>query len=237
MKHFLLLAIASTLTLVFGTSCSSTSAKKEIKVSVAQQKLVLLEDGKVKKSYPVSTSKFGLGDRPGSCATPLGRMVITNKIGSGAPAGMVFKGRQPTGQVVKSEISTGDRITSRILRLAGRENGNSRAYGRCIYIHGTTAESAIGTPASYGCIRMKNRDIIDLFDKIPAGTAVTVVPGPVSGGSVFDTNAPSPQQRPSTIVTPATRPVMAPSAVATPATALVSNTPMGPAKNDQKTIR
>jgi lipoprotein-anchoring transpeptidase ErfK/SrfK len=144
-------------------------------VSVPDQQLALVRDGLKVATYPVSTSKFGLGDRPSSYSTPLGAMVVAQKIGAGAPAGAVFKHRQLTGEVLKPNVSGRDPIVTRILHLRGLESQNSRAFDRGIYIHGTPEERKIGRPASYGCIRMKSRDVIRVFESAPVGTRVQVV--------------------------------------------------------------
>lgn len=152
-------------------------------VSVQDQRLVVLDGSKVEKVYPVSTSKFGLGDQPGSKCTPLGTMKIAKKIGRGQPAGTVFKSRRPTGEVLPPNAPGRDPIVSRILWLTGEESRNRNAYGRYIYIHGTPEEWRIGTPASYGCIRMRSDDVIDLYRRIGVGTPVTVIPDSLMEGS------------------------------------------------------
>lgn len=150
-----------------------------VKVSVADQRMLLLEHGKPIATYPVSTSKFGLGDRPGSCATPLGQLEVAKKIGAGAPLGMKFKDRKPTGEIVPADAPGRDPIVTRILWLKGLEPQNSRAFARTIYIHGTAEEAKIGTPASYGCIRMKSHDIVDLFNKVGVGARVEISTDPL----------------------------------------------------------
>jgi len=151
-----------------------TTAEREILISVKDQKMALMEKGRPVAVYPVSTSKFCLGDTPGSYGTPLGKMMIAQKIGNGAPAGAVFKSRQPTGEVLPPNAPGRDPIVTRILRLTGQEPENARAFARHIYIHGTPEESTIGRPASYGCVRMKSGDVIDLFDRVPTGTQVNI---------------------------------------------------------------
>ncbi|MGI9241326.1 MAG: L,D-transpeptidase family protein [Verrucomicrobiales bacterium] len=146
-------------------------------MSVATQRMVLLDDGEFVKSYPVSTSKFGLGDQPGSKKTPIGTMKVAAKIGRGAPAGAVFKSRERTGEVLRPNAPGRDPIVTRILWLEGTQARNRNAYRRYIYIHGTPEESKIGSCASYGCIRMRSRDVIDLYRRIRKGTPVEVVPG------------------------------------------------------------
>lgn len=163
---------------VGAVSCASSStqstASREIVISVKDQKLALLEQGRPVAVYPVSTSKFGLSDTPGSYGTPLGRMKVAQKIGSGAPVGAVFKNRQPTGEVLAPNAPGRDPVVTRILRLTGQERGNARAFARNIYIHGTPEESTIGRPASFGCVRMKSQDVVDLFNRIPSGTDVNI---------------------------------------------------------------
>ena len=161
-------------------SCAvQSSAKMDhahvMEVSVPQQKMALYREGKLVKTYPVSTSKFGLGDQKGSYRTPLGKMEVAEKIGAGKPAGAVFKSRKWTGEVIKPNSPGRDPIMSRILWLKGLEARNKNTYSRYIYIHGTAAERDIGTPASYGCVRMKSRDVIDLYGKVGEGAKVFVV--------------------------------------------------------------
>ncbi len=148
-------------------------------ISTADQKMLVLRDGKPLVEYPVSTSKFGLGDRPGSNATPLGTLRVKRKIGSGAPAGAVFKSRRPPGEVIPVDAPGRDPIVTRILWLDGTEFRNRNAFERCIYIHGTPEERNIGTPASYGCIRMRSRDVIELFDTVGTGAKVTIISSPL----------------------------------------------------------
>ena len=135
-------------------------------------------------SYPVSTSKFGLGDRPGSRATPLGRLEIAKKIGSGQPSGMKFHARRATGEIVKANAPGRDPIVSRILWLKGLEPQNRNAYRRTIYIHGTAEEWKIGTPASFGCVRMKSHDVIQLYNTVGVGAKVEITREHISDNSV-----------------------------------------------------
>lgn len=143
-------------------------------ISVRDQNLALIHDGVVVARYPVSTSKFGLGDRSGTYATPLGSMAIASKIGANAPLGAVFKNRRPTGEVLAPNAPGRDPIVTRILWLRGLEKQNARAFSRNIYIHGTPEERLIGRPASYGCIRMRSRDVAQLFNAVPVGTRIEV---------------------------------------------------------------
>ena len=138
--------------------------------------MVVFDEGRPVAHYPVSTSRFGLGDLPRSNFTPTGRLKVVQKIGGGQPPGMKFKDRKPTGEIVPVNAPGRDPIVTRILRLRGCEPGNSRTYKRYIYIHGTPEESKLGHPASYGCIRMASRDIIQLYDTVGKGVSVDVVP-------------------------------------------------------------
>ena len=128
-------------------------------------------------TYDVSTSKFGVGDRRGSYRTPLGKLEVAKKIGAGAPVGMKFKSRHATGEIVPADAPGRDPIVTRILWLRGLEAQNRSAMDRGIYIHGTAAEHDIGRPVSYGCIRMRSRDVVQLFNTVGVGARVEVVPG------------------------------------------------------------
>ena len=146
-------------------------------VSVRDQAMLLVKDGKPIKAYPVSTSKFGLGSRSGSKRTPLGRMEVAKKVGTGAPSGAVFKSRRRTGEVLKPNAPGRDPIVTRVLWLRGLERSNRNTMSRYIYIHGTPEERKIGQPASYGCIRMKSQHIIDLYRRVGVGADVQVIRG------------------------------------------------------------
>lgn len=161
---------------------SKVNRNANVVVSVKEQKLALYtKDGQRVKEYPVSTSKFGLNDKPGNYGTPLGMHEIVAKIGQGVPPGSVFKSRQLTGEVLKPDAPGRDPIVTRIMWLRGMESQNKNAYNRCIYIHGTAEERNIGKPVSYGCIRMKSRDVIDVFDRTGIGSNVLVVEGKLPG--------------------------------------------------------
>mgnify|MGYP002654505542 CR=1 FL=1 len=148
-------------------------------VSVRDQQLLLTRDGIPVKAYKISTSKFGLGSYSGSNRTPLGKLAVARKIGGSAPKGMVFKSRKPTGEILKPNAPGRDPIVSRILWLQGKESQNRNTYRRCIYIHGTPEEWRLGSPASYGCIRMSSSDVIDLYKRIGVGAEVQVIRGPL----------------------------------------------------------
>jgi lipoprotein-anchoring transpeptidase ErfK/SrfK len=162
-----------------GASCVSPDLRHQVIISVPEQRMALLEDGAPVSTYPVSTSKFGLGDIPGTSGTPLGALEIAQKIGGGTPSGEVFKNRRPTGEIVLPDAPGRDPIVSRILWLRGREPQNARAYSRYIYIHGTPEERNIGLPVSYGCIRMRSSDVIELFDIVGTGARVVIADAPL----------------------------------------------------------
>lgn len=149
----------------------------QVIVSVKEQKLMLLQNGARVTTYPVSTSKFGLGDNFGRMTTPLGVMKVAQKIGDHAPSGAVFHNRRFTGEILRPNAPGRDPIITRILWLRGLEESNAHAFARAIYIHGTPEEKKIGQPASYGCIRMKSKDVTALYSQLPVGSVVQVVPG------------------------------------------------------------
>jgi len=178
------------------SSCAAPDTQHQLVVSTREQKLAVLDRGNVLAIYPVSTSRFGLGDWRGSRFTPLGKLQIAQKIGDNAPSGAVFKDRRRTGEIVAPDSPGRDPIVTRILWLRGLEAQNVNAFSRDIYIHGTPEERLIGKPASYGCIRMRSGDIIQLYDIVGTGAAVTIVNAPlaatvpslVSAHSMADTN-------------------------------------------------
>ena len=156
--------LAALILLSLGASCTTPDRHHQVIISIPDQRMALIEDGKPIATYPVSTSKFGVGDIPGTSETPLGDLEIARKIGGGAPSGAVFKDRRRTGEIVPPDAPGRDPIVTRILWLRGLEPRNARAFSRYIYIHGTPEERNIGLPASYGCIRMRSRDVLQLFD-------------------------------------------------------------------------
>lgn len=153
-----------------------TYAKGEIVVvvSAADQRMALVEDGVVRGKFPVSTSRFGLGDSYGSYATPTGWLKVAEKIGGQAKEGTVFKQRRPTGEVLPVNAQGRDPIVTRIIWLKGTEPQNQNSYRRCIYIHGTPEERWLGQPVSWGCIRMASKDVVTLFERIGVGTRVEI---------------------------------------------------------------
>jgi len=178
------------------SSCAAPDTQHHIVISTREQKLAVLDRSKLMAIYPVSTSKFGLGDWPGSSCTPLGKLEIAEKIGDDAPPGAVFKDRRRTGEIVVPDSPGRDPIVTRILWLRGREPQNANAFARDIYIHGTPEERNVGLPVSYGCIRMRSGDIINLYEIVGRGAEVTIVDAPlanvipslVSASSMAETN-------------------------------------------------
>ncbi|MBI3146071.1 MAG: L,D-transpeptidase [Pseudogulbenkiania sp.] len=157
----------------------------KIRVSIAEQALALFGvDGRLLRRYPVSTAALGAGEQQGSYQTPRGRHIVRAKIGYGAPVGAVFKARRWTGEICTAEAFAAeperDWILTRILWLSGRDVGRNRlgqvdTMRRYIYLHGTPDQVAVGRPASHGCVRMRNSDIVELFDLVPCGTEVEIV--------------------------------------------------------------
>lgn len=154
-----------------------------IEISIARQRLVLLEHNKVVREYAVSTALKGAGELQGSACTPRGRHVVSEKFGENAPINAVFVARKATGEIWSKELAAmnpnRDWILTRILWLDGCEEGANRggdvdSKKRFIYIHGTPENEPIGLPRSHGCVRMRNDDIIDLFGRVPEGTPVMI---------------------------------------------------------------
>lgn len=144
-----------------------------IEVSIATQHLQLWDGFRLVKEWPCSTSKFGIGFVEGSNKTPLGRFVVKEKHGHGLPSGTIFKARVPVGQW-RGEKLIDDLVLTRILRLEGKEAHNANTFDRYIYIHGTNDEPKVGQPASHGCVRLKNAEMIELYDLVPEGTEVWI---------------------------------------------------------------
>lgn len=166
--------------MVFLSSCTNLDNRHAMYISVADQEMLVTDRGEAVATYPVSTSKFGLSSAPGSYGTPLGRHRVVKKIGGGLPAGAVFKSRRFTGEVLPVDAPGRDPIVTRILWLDGKESRNRNSYGRFIYIHGTPEERNIGQPVSYGCIRMRSRDVIALYDRVGLGAKVDIFPEPLA---------------------------------------------------------
>ncbi len=158
---------------IFFAACAKDRVHTMI-VSIPQQKMALYKKGKLMHVYDVSTSKFCLSCSQGSNGTPLGRHEVAKKIGGGQPSGMKFKSRRPTGEIVPVDAPGRDPIVSRILWLKGLERHNRNTFDRCIYIHGTPEEWRIGTQASYGCIRMRSCEVIQLYGIVGVGAGVDI---------------------------------------------------------------
>ena len=169
----LLLLVFSGLDLLAGTD---TPVPPRIIISVRDQKLMVIENGQRAAIYPVSTSRFGIGDRRGSMTTPLGWLQVAQKIGDHAPPGAVFHNRRFTGEILPPNAPGRDPIVTRIIWLRGLEKSNENAFGRGIYIHGTPEEKFIGKPASYGCVRMSSKDVQEVYAQIQIGALVRIVP-------------------------------------------------------------
>ena len=151
------------------------SPEPRIRISVEKQRLTLKSGRKKLAEYPISTSRFGLGSKEGSFKTPTGTFRIAEKIGEGMPLGTVFKSRRPV-EATKKALREEDLVMTRILWLDGLEPRNANTHDRYVYIHGTNHERQIGQPASHGCVRMKNADLVDLFDRVKEGTPVEIRP-------------------------------------------------------------
>lgn len=224
-------------------SCSSSETTSEVVVSVKDQKMGIYSEGILKKEYAISTSKFGLGDQLNSYRTPLGKHEVIAKIGHGLPPGAVLKSRHWNGEVLKPNAPGRDPIVSRILWLNGLENDNSNAKRRYIYIHGTTEESRLGQPASYGCIRMGMQDVVDAFNEVNIGDKVVITKKPLPAGKAppevkveeikpAEAEAPAPAAEPEPAVLAATsKPAPQPKVAEKPQTAasLTATTPETPA--------
>jgi len=158
-------------------------AKDYLDIDITRQQLTLHYNNKKLKSYPISSAKNGVGEVMGSECTPTGWHKVRAKIGDNQPLHSVFIGRRPTGEIYNTELikqnPSRDWILTRILWLGGLEPGKNR-YGkvdsawRYIYIHGCPDELLTGTPQSHGCIRMKNADVLDLFNRVPVGIKVFI---------------------------------------------------------------
>jgi len=149
------------------------SPRSQIDISISDQQLTLRQNGKTVRSYPISTSRFGIGTREGSFKTPTGNFRIAHKIGGDMPNGTIFRSRVPLGPEDPLP-STEDLVMSRILWLEGLDAHNGNTRDRFIYIHGTKDGDKIGTPASHGCIRMRNDDVDELFELDDETTPVVI---------------------------------------------------------------
>lgn len=160
--------------LATGTALQADDSAAEVIISVPDQRMSVIRDGATVATFPVSTSRFGLGDAPRSYRTPLGHFRISGKVGTNLPRGAVLKGRRFTGEVLPVNAPGRDPIVTRILQLQGLEPHNRKAEQRGIYIHGTPEERNIGKPVSFGCIRMRSQDVVALYRQVNVGTRVLI---------------------------------------------------------------
>jgi lipoprotein-anchoring transpeptidase ErfK/SrfK len=182
------------------SGAESAPLPARIIISVRDQKLMVVENGQRAGVYPISTSRFGIGDRWGSMTTPLGWLQVAQKIGDHAPTGAVFHNRRFTGEILRPNAPGRDPIVTRIIWLRGLQRENANAYNRGIYIHGTPEERAIGKPASYGCVRMCSKDVTEVYSQLQIGQLVCITPDSLPklpkfkgnpGQAVFTAQAPN----------------------------------------------
>lgn len=166
-----------------------------LEVDLSTQRLKIYAENQVIKEYPISSSKYGIGSQAGSNKTPLGKHYIKTKIGEGAPENSIFQARANSGRIAKINQETGDLVTSRVMWLKESDEtdpkfaGSNSSYRRFIYIHGTAAERDIGRPASHGCIRMYNKDVIELYEIVKEGFTVEIIcsqQNPATGECQYD---------------------------------------------------
>lgn len=143
-------------------------------ISVADQCLQVIHDGRCIRQFAVSTARNGVGFELNSYRTPTGRFRIAEKIGAGQASGTIFKSRVAVGLWQPDDDLDDDLILTRILRLQGLDEANANTLERCIYIHGTNHEDMLGQPASHGCVRLGNAAVIELFDLVAAGDLVEI---------------------------------------------------------------
>ncbi|GAA5131287.1 hypothetical protein GCM10023212_42380 [Luteolibacter yonseiensis] len=158
---------------------------RRLEVSIDDQTLSVIEGDERIRQFSVSTATKGVGFVEGSYRTPSGRFVISEKIGDGEPLGTIFKQRVPVGLWREGDVCAGDLVLTRILRMEGLDPENANSLERNIYIHGTNGEDRIGHPASQGCVRLANTDVIELFDLVDVGTEVLIHPPSVRRGKLF----------------------------------------------------
>src|SRR6266496_2375819 len=168
--------IFSLISAVSAFAITPLDTSSQLVISLRDQKLMLVQNGGKVATYPVSTSMFGVGDSWGRMTTPLGYLAVEKKIGDNVPSGAVFHNRRLTGEILQPNAPGRDPVITRIIWLRGLEAQNAHAFQRGIYIHGTPQEKTIGRPASYGCIRMKSGDIAALYNQVPLGALVQIIP-------------------------------------------------------------
>jgi lipoprotein-anchoring transpeptidase ErfK/SrfK len=172
----LALVIVALVALTQARATETPAPPFQVLISVPDQRLAVVKDGQLVERFPISTSRFGTGDQFRSYKTPLGQLRVYDKIGDGLAPGAVIRHRSPTGEVLPVNAPGRDPIVTRVIWLDGLEPQNKNALSRGIYIHGTPEERTIGTPVSWGCIRMRSKDVIQFFDAIPVGTVVSIIP-------------------------------------------------------------
>ncbi len=155
-------------------ACAMSLTHPRIEVSIGTQRLRLFDGMRLVREWACSTSKFGIGFTEGSNQTPLGHFIVQEKHGDGAACGTIFKSRQPVGMWTPPMETQADLVLTRILWLHGLEPRNANTLQRYIYIHGTNDERGIGRPGSHGCVRLRNREMIELFDLVPVATPVWI---------------------------------------------------------------
>jgi hypothetical protein len=173
MNRTLRIAVSWSLLLLPGAALAQDFGP-EVIVSVHDQKLALAQNGRVIEKFRISTSKFGVGDDFGSFKTPLGTLWVCNKIGENLPLGAVIAHRNATGEVLCANAPGRDPIVTRVIWLKGLDGETQNAYARCIYIHGTPEERRLGKPASFGCIRMRSKDVVKVYDAVSVGAHVVI---------------------------------------------------------------
>ena len=204
------------LLLLLLAGCAGHDSAHRIVISIPEQRMMVLDQGRPIAQYPVSTSRFCLSDQPGSRGTPLGELEVARKIGGNAPAGAVFKDQRPTGEILRPDAPGRDPIVSRILWLKGLEPCNRNAFRRYIYIHGTAEESRIGSPASFGCIRMRSADVIQLFDTVGIGARVDITRQTLAEAAGFPAASPPPAVAEASPIPKAVAALQQPASIARP---------------------
>src|SRR5437016_9596657 len=172
----LLAVVFSLISVTSAFAIAPLDTSSQLIISVRDQKLMLVQNGGKVATYPVSTSMFGVGDSWGRMTTPIGYLAVQKKIGDNVPSGAVFHNRRLTGEILQPNAPGRDPVITRIIWLRGLEAQNAHAFQRGIYIHGTPQEKTIGRPASYGCIRMKSSDVTELYNRVPVGAVVQIIP-------------------------------------------------------------
>lgn len=178
MRRLIPCTILSALIGIIGAATSyagnSTLKDSQIVINIDKQKLQVVHSGTTVETFPISTSKFGLGDDLHSYKTPLGTLEVCGKVGDDLPVGAVIKKGRFTGEVLPPNAPGRDPIVTRVIHLQGTETQNRHALGRGIYIHGTPEERRIGKPVSWGCIRMRSKDVVELYNQVQIGTKVII---------------------------------------------------------------